>query len=176
MGLLDLAISAVSSQVQGGQGLQGLMGMLGKQPQLLQAASSLLGNDGELGGLQGLISKFQQGGPGDVVSSWVGKGENLPNSAEQLSGVLGNDALAGLASKFGVNTSDLAGQLSSVLPGIVDKFTPDGQLPSAGLGNGGDLMGMLSGLLKCYSAAQAFTPALPGYSPSISRSRGSFLQ
>jgi uncharacterized protein YidB (DUF937 family) len=148
MGLLDSVMGAVSGQMQGGEGLQGLMGMLGQQPQLMQAASSLLGNDGQLGGLQGLMQKFQQGGLGDVFSSWVGKGENLPISAEQLSGVLGNDTLQGLASQFGVNTQELAGQLSSVLPGLVDKLTPNGQVPTAGLGNGGNLMGMLGGLLK----------------------------
>jgi uncharacterized protein YidB (DUF937 family) len=148
MGLLDSVFSAVSSQVQGGAGLQGLMGMLGNQPQLMQVTSSLLGSDGRLGGLQGLIGKFQQNGLGDIVSSWVGNGENLPISAEQLTSVLGNDTLSGLASQFGVNTNDLAGQLSSVLPGIVDKLTPNGQAPASGLGNGGDLMGMLGGLLK----------------------------
>jgi uncharacterized protein YidB (DUF937 family) len=148
MGLLDSVMSAVSSQVQGGEGLQGLMGMLGNQPQIMQAASSLLGNDGQLGGLQGLMEKFQQGGLGDVLSSWIGKGENLPISAEQLQGVLGNDTFQNLANQFGVNPKDLAGQLSSVLPGLVDQLTPDGQMPSAGLGNGGNLMGMLGGLLK----------------------------
>lgn len=148
MGLLDSVIGAVSSQMQGGEGLQGLAGMLGAKPELLQAATSLLGNDGGLGGLQGLIEKFQQGGLGDVVSSWVGKGENLPVSAEQLQSVLGSDALSGIASKFGMDGNALAGQLSSVLPGLVDKLTPDGQAPVAGLGNGGDLMGMLGGLLK----------------------------
>jgi uncharacterized protein YidB (DUF937 family) len=143
-------MSAVSGQVQGqgSEGLQGLMGMLGVKPEMLQAATSLLGSDGQFGGLQGLIAKFQQGGLGDIVSSWVGKGENLPISAEQLSGVLGNDTLQGLASQFGVNTQDLAGQLSSVLPGLVDKLTPDGEVPTAGAGNGGDLMGMLGGFLK----------------------------
>jgi uncharacterized protein YidB (DUF937 family) len=148
MGLLDSVMSAVSNQAQGGEGLQGLMGMLSNQPQLIQAVSSLLGSDGQFGGLQGLMLKFQQGGLGDVVSSWVGKGENLPISAEQLSGVLGNDTLKGLASQLGLNADDLAGQLSSVLPGMVDKLTPDGQVPSSGLSNGGDLMGMLGGLLK----------------------------
>jgi uncharacterized protein YidB (DUF937 family) len=148
MDLLDSVLSAVSGQVLGGEGLQGLMGMLGAKPELLQSATNLLGNDSARGGLQGLIEKFQQGGLGDVVSSWVGKGENLPVSAKQSTSVLGNDTLSGLASKFGVNTNELAGQLSSVLPGIVDTLTPDGQAPAAGLGNGGDLMGMLCGLLK----------------------------
>ena len=122
--------------------------MLGAKPELLQAATSLLGNDSAHGGLQGLIEKFQQGGLGDIVSSWVGKGENLPITGEQLSSVLGSDALSGMASKLGVNTNELASQLSSVLPGVVDKFTPHGEVPAAGLGSGGDLMGMLGGLLK----------------------------
>jgi uncharacterized protein YidB (DUF937 family) len=148
MGLLDSVMGAVTGQGQGGEGLQGLLGMLGNQPQLMQVAASLLANDGQLGGLQGLVEKFQQGGLGDVVNSWVGKGANLPISAEQLSGVLGGDTLQGLASQAGVSSQDLAGQLSSMLPGLVDKLTPDGQTPAAGLGNGGDLMGMLGGLLK----------------------------
>jgi uncharacterized protein YidB (DUF937 family) len=148
MGLLDSVMGAVSGQMQGSEGLQGLMGMLGGQPQLMQAASSLLGSDGQFGGLQGLIEKFQQGGLGDVVSSWVGKGENLPISAEQLNGVLGPDTVKDLAKQFGLNSGDLAGQLSGLLPGLVDKLTPNGQLPAADLGSGGDLMGMLGGLLK----------------------------
>lgn len=148
MGLLDSVIGAVSSQLQGGEGLQGLMGSLGVKPELLQAATSLLGNDGGVGGLQGLIAKFQQGGLGDVVNSWVGNGENVPISGDQLSDVLGADALSGLAGKFGMDGNALAGQLSSVLPGLVDKLTPGGQVPAEGLGNGGDLMGMLGGLLK----------------------------
>jgi uncharacterized protein YidB (DUF937 family) len=148
MGLFDSVIGAVSSQLQGGEGLQGLAGMLGAKPELLQAATSLLGNDGGLGGLQGLIAKFQQGGLGDVVASWVGTGANLPVSAEQLTSVLGSDTLSGIASKFGMDGNALAGQLSGMLPGLVDKLTPNGQAPAEGLGNVGDLAGMLGGLLK----------------------------
>lgn len=151
MGLLDSVLGAVSGQTQGGagaEGLGGLLGMLGNNPQLMQVASSLLGNDGEHGGLSGLMEKFQQAGLGNVLASWVGTGANQPISGDQLSSVLGSDAMSGLAAKFGVNPNDLAGQLSSVLPGLVDKLTPNGQAPAAGLGNGGDLMGMLGGLLK----------------------------
>jgi uncharacterized protein YidB (DUF937 family) len=145
MGLLDSVLSAVGGQTPGGEGL---LGMLGNNPQLMQIASSLLGNDGAHGGLQGLIEKFQQGGLGDVVASWVGSGANQAITGDQLSSVLGSDAMAGLAAKFGTDPNALAGQLSSVLPGLVDKLTPNGQAPAAGLGNGEDLMGMLGGLLK----------------------------
>jgi uncharacterized protein YidB (DUF937 family) len=148
MGLLDSVMGAVGGQSQGGEGLQGLLGMLGNQPQLMQIASSLLADDGAHGGLQGLIAKLQQGGLGDAVASWVGTGANQAITGEQLSSALGSDAVAGLASKFGLDSGELAGQLSSVLPGLVDKLTPNGQAPAAGLGNGGDLMGLLGGLLK----------------------------
>ena len=148
MGLFDSIVGAVSSQVQGSGGLQGLLGALGNQPQLMQAATSLLGNDGEHGGLQGLVDKFQQAGLGDMVNAWISHGPNPPISPEQLTGVLGQDTVANMAGKLGMQPTELAGQLSSVLPSLVDKLTPNGTLPAGGLGQGQDLMGMLSGLFK----------------------------
>ena len=47
-----------------------------------------------------------------------------------------------------MNSGDAAGQLSQILPGLIDKLTPNGQAPAGGLGNAGDLMGMLGGLLN----------------------------
>jgi uncharacterized protein YidB (DUF937 family) len=35
-----------------------------------------------------------------------------------------------LATRFGINTNDVAGTLSSLLPQVVDKLTPDGQVPA----------------------------------------------
>ena len=55
---------------------------------------------------------------------------------------------AGIAAKLGLNSGDAMGQLSQMLPGLIDKLTPNGQAPAGGLGNAGDLMGMLGGLLK----------------------------
>jgi uncharacterized protein YidB (DUF937 family) len=108
----------------------------------------LLSNDGAQGGLGGLVEKFNQAGMGDVVQSWIGKGENLPISADQISQVLGNDGIANIAQQLGLGNGDAAGQLSEMLPGIIDKLTPGGEAPSGGLGNLGDLAGMLGGLLK----------------------------
>lgn len=148
MGLLDSVLGAVANSSQGGGGLQDLMGMVGNNPQLLALATSLLSNDGGAGGLGGLVAKFQQAGMGDVIGSWIGSGQNQAISGEQLSNVLGSDALSGLASKLGISSGDVAGQLSSILPGLVDKLTPAGQAPAGGLGNAGDLMGALGGLLR----------------------------
>ena len=64
MGLFDSVLSAVA-QNGGSGGLQDIMGMVQGNPQLMQLASQLLANDGSLGGLQGLVSKFQEAGLGD---------------------------------------------------------------------------------------------------------------
>ena len=149
MGLLDSVLSAVAHNAQGNNsgGLGDLINQISQNPQLLQIATSLLSNEGGVGGLNGLIAKFQQAGLGDVVASWVGSGHNQAISGDQLGQVLGNDTLAGLARQLGVNPSEVAGQLSNVLPGLVDKLTPAGHAPAGGLGNAGDLMGSLGALL-----------------------------
>jgi len=151
MGLLDSVLGAVSghnSASSGGAGLVGLLGTLVQNPQMLQAISGLLANEGGQGGLGGLIGKFQQAGMGDVINSWVGTGVNQPISSDQLGQVLGQDTLSDLASRFGMDRDAAAGQLSQILPGLVDRLTPQGRAPQGGLGNAGDLMGMLSGLLR----------------------------
>lgn len=152
MGLLDSMLGSVmGGQQQAGAasgGLGGLISMVTANPQLMQAVTAMLSNDGGQGGLGGLMAKFQQAGLGDVVGSWVGSGQNQPVSGEQLTDVLGADTMAGLAEKLGMSQGDAAGQLSGVLPGLIDKLTPQGQAPAGGLGSAGDLMGMLGGLLN----------------------------
>lgn len=53
MGLLDAVLGAVTNNSQG-SGLQDLIGMVRNNPQLVEAATNLLGNDGGVGGLEGL--------------------------------------------------------------------------------------------------------------------------
>ena len=139
MGLLDSVVGMLSG---------GTPGQPGPQAALLQAALAMLASDGQGGGgLSGLVAKFQQGGLGDVVGSWVGSGQNMPVSADQLQQVLGSDALSGLAAKFGLSPADVGGQLSQLLPQVVDTLTPDGQLPDPAAGGLGDL-GALLGRFK----------------------------
>ena len=155
MGLLDSVLGSVmgGQQQQAGAadrggGLGGLIGMLASNPQVLQAITSMLSNDGGQGGLGGLIAKFQQAGLGGAMNSWIGTGENHAVSGDQVTSALGEDTISDLAQKMGMSQSDAAGQLSSILPGLIDKLTPNGQAPAGGLGNSGDLMGMLAGLLQ----------------------------
>lgn len=97
------------------------------------------------GGVGGLVEKFQAGGLADVVASWVGTGENLPISAEQIQSVLGNEQVAGLAQSLGIDTAQLAQQLAEQLPQLVDKLTPGGELPSGVAEQGVKLLSGLFG-------------------------------
>ena len=134
MGLLDSVIGAL-----GQQGVGGISG--GSQAELLNAVVGMLGQGGGAGGLGNLVQQFEQGGLGHLVQSWIGTGQNLPVSPDQLGGVLGSDTVSNMASKLGMNHGDLLGQLTQVLPQLVDTLTPHGQVPQ------GDLGGMLGGLL-----------------------------
>lgn len=152
MGLLDNVLGAVmgaQGQQTANQGLDlgSIIGMVANNPQMMSAITSMLSNDGAQGGLGGLVDKFQQAGLGDVIGSWVGTGANQPVSGDQLTQVLGGDTMADLARQMGLNPQDMASQLSNILPGVIDTLTPQGQAPSGGLGNSGDLAGMLGGLL-----------------------------
>jgi uncharacterized protein YidB (DUF937 family) len=159
MGLLDSVIGALGNSQGGGGGgggggqadlLNAVVGMLGQGGGTGGgAAGGMAGGMGGFGGLISLASKFQQNGLGDVMNSWIGTGENKPITPDALGAVLGNDTVAGMAKQLGVNNNDLLGQLSQLLPQVVDKLTPQGQIPQAGAAGGvGDLAGLLGGLLK----------------------------
>jgi len=88
------------------------------------------GAGGLLGGLGGLVDKLQKGGLGNVINSWVGPGQNQPVSPNQLGPALGPDIIKTLAQRSGLSEEELVRQLSQVLPGLVDKLTPHGRLPT----------------------------------------------
>lgn len=99
------------------------------------------------GGLQGLVQQLQQGGLGEAVASWISTGQNLPVNASQIQQALGNTQLGQLAAQAGLDPQQLSAQLAQHLPGLVDKLTPNGQLPAGDnlLAQGADL---LKGFLK----------------------------
>jgi uncharacterized protein YidB (DUF937 family) len=85
---------------------------------------------GLLAGLGGLLAKLQQGGLGNVANSWVGPGQNQPVSPGQLGSALGPDIIRTIAQRSGLSEEEVSKQLSQVLPGIVDKLTPEGRMPT----------------------------------------------
>ncbi|MDN3919941.1 YidB family protein [Roseateles violae] len=113
---------------------QGGLGSLGAQGGLGAAAG--------LGGLGGLLQQLQAGGLGEQVQSWVSTGANQPVSGDQLSAALGMDVIGDLAQQAGVSQAEASHQLSRLLPEVVDRLSPQGQLPHED-----DLGGLLGQLL-----------------------------
>lgn len=109
---------------------------------LLGSVMNIIG--GQSGGLNGLVNQFTSNGLGDIIGSWVGTGKNLPISGDQLKSVLGNDTLKNIASKLGMDSGALTSQLSNLLPGVVDKLTPEGKVPDGDIMSQG--MNLLGGL------------------------------
>lgn len=136
MGLLDSILgnalgSALGGSAGGGNANAALLKMvLGMLAQGGSSGAPGGASAGGLGGLGELIGQFQRSGLGDVVSSWVSTGQNLPVSPEQLGQVFGG-RVDGMASQLGMNPADLLGQLSQMLPEVVDRLTPGGQIPQA---------------------------------------------
>ena len=87
------------------------------------------------GGMQGLINTLQQGGLRSAVESWISTGPNQGISSGQLSQAISGTPLAAhvseIATKMGVDPSQVLGQLAQHLPQAVDHLTPNGQLPNA---------------------------------------------
>ena len=141
MGMFD---DAVKDAVPGGNltkpliiaaGALILAKMLGGKhasPPPLQPAPIPAGNPdgGLLGGLGSLIEKFQKGGQGPTMDSWIGNGPNKPIQPGQLQNTLGNDTLSNLAGQAGISKDELLAQLSQALPEIINKLTPNGRLPT----------------------------------------------
>jgi uncharacterized protein YidB (DUF937 family) len=88
------------------------------------------GDGGLLGGLGGLLDKLTKGGLGETGNSWVGTGPNQPVSPGQLGSALGPDIIKTLAQRSGLSEEEITRQLSQILPGVVDKMTPKGRLPT----------------------------------------------
>ncbi len=137
MGLLDEVLSMAGSSSSA------------QQPQHASALTAIIAyvNSPQVGGVAGLQKMFQQGGLGSVFSSWVSSGQNVPISADQLQGVLHSGAFQEVAQKAGINPDQLTGMMSSLLPHLVDKLSPNGALPESGT-----LQSMLKGLASGQSA------------------------
>jgi uncharacterized protein YidB (DUF937 family) len=108
--------------------LGNLTSLLGDKANLIQMAQKLMEDQG---GLQGLVSSFQQNGLSDTVASWIGTGSNLGVSPEQIQQVFGNEKIASLASNFGIDPQQASSQIAEFLPTVIDKISPNGQLPES---------------------------------------------
>lgn len=135
LGLMDIVGGLV-----GQMGAKGGEGQEGQSSALLSAAMNLIQN--HPGGIEGLLGQLQQAGLGDQVASWVGNGENQPISGEHVQAALGEDQVQQLAAQTGLSQEQTSSGLAALLPQVIDKLSPNGQLAE-----GGGLTGLLKGFL-----------------------------
>ena len=89
------------------------------------------GDGGLIGGLGDLVSKFEKAGQGGTIGSWIGTGQNQPIQPGQLGSTLGQTTISDLARASGISEQELLNGLAQALPGVIDKLTPRGRLPTA---------------------------------------------
>jgi len=89
---------------------------------------------------------FQHKGLRGLPSSWIAHGQHRPIPGEAVKSVLHCDALQSIVAKTGLDTGQVAAALSQMLPSVVDKLTPNGEVPEAGA---------LSRMMKGLAAGQA---------------------
>jgi uncharacterized protein YidB (DUF937 family) len=135
MGFLD--------SILGGQDTTGNPG--GANP-LLGVLAGLLAQNG---GLQGLLSKFTQGGHDEKVKSWISTGDNQPISPDQVQNVIGPDQINAIAAKLGVDPAQASQLVAKFLPAAVDKLTPNGHVDATS-DHSTNLAGMLPSLLQSF--------------------------
>lgn len=82
------------------------------------------------GGLRELLERFKQGGQGETAESWVHTGPNKPCTNAQLERAIGPEVLETLSKQTGLSRDELVSRLCRELPGAVDKYTPQGRLPT----------------------------------------------
>jgi uncharacterized protein YidB (DUF937 family) len=122
----DLAMGILDS-LENSPALKGALSQLGAAV-LPVVMSEVMGTGGQ-GGLNAIVAKLEQAGFGDQVKSWIGNGQNLPITADQLKQVLGSDVVRQLAAKYNIPVDQLSAVLAQQLPLAVDHASPDGKLP-----------------------------------------------
>jgi uncharacterized protein YidB (DUF937 family) len=139
MGLLDGLIgNAIGSMLSGSQTQSPLGSILGghsagTEPRsgnlLLQLVLSLLQQNG---GLEGVLGKFRQGGLAQQADSWVSTGQNMNISGNELQQALGPSTISDLASRLGMSEAETGSTMAELLPEVINRLTPEGQVPANG--------------------------------------------
>ncbi|KFD17129.1 MULTISPECIES: YidB family protein [Tatumella] len=104
----------------------------------------------EQGGVEVLIQKFQQGGLGEILSTWLSNGANQSVSSDDIKSALSSQDLESLAGKLGTDVDGASGVLSKILPELMDKISPQGEVhPEAtGTNSSPDLGSLVASIFK----------------------------
>jgi uncharacterized protein YidB (DUF937 family) len=120
MALMPIVLSMLSNRGTRGGGLGDILG------QVLGGAGG-----GSAGGLGGILAQVQRAGFGEQAASWVSRGANKPISPDAMTQIFGRDGLEQISRQAGLSQDDASRGLSELLPEVIDRVTPDGDVPDA---------------------------------------------
>jgi uncharacterized protein YidB (DUF937 family) len=81
------------------------------------------------GGMGAVLDRFRQQGYGRQAQSWVGTGANDGIDESAVEQVVGAGELQQMAQRLGVPEQEVAQAFAEIMPEMVDKLSPQGQLP-----------------------------------------------
>ena len=81
-------------------------------------------------GLYDLINRFKDTGRATPADTWVSSQANMPIDATDLESAIGQETLDELSQKTGLSRNELLLRLTAALPEVVNRFTPNGRLPT----------------------------------------------
>jgi uncharacterized protein YidB (DUF937 family) len=98
----------------------------GSTPRLAQGLLDLVQ---QRGGLDGLVRTFREQHLEELIASWISTGPNRPITPEELARVLDPEQLRELSHQAGIALARVPEALAALLPTMVDRLTPDGEIP-----------------------------------------------
>ena len=92
---------------------------------IMNGLQSVFGENGQID-LGSLVQKAQSSGLMDVVSSWIGSGENAPIDPESVTALVDQEQIEAFAAKLGISPESAKQALADALPAVVDQATNEG--------------------------------------------------
>jgi uncharacterized protein YidB (DUF937 family) len=108
-------------------GIEDVLTMLGGQKGEAGGLASIMKL---FGGGQNMMSKLSSNGMGQQLQSWIGQGKNEPVSGDQIRQAVDPAMLNQLAEQAHISPEEASNHVAQVLPEMVNKATPEGQVPS----------------------------------------------
>jgi uncharacterized protein YidB (DUF937 family) len=127
--LLPVVLGMLANRSRGGSPsfAPGAGGGLGDV--LGQVLGGATGGRGAADGLGGLLEQLQRTGFAEQADSWVGRGANKPISPDAMTQIFGRDGLEQISRQAGISEDEASRGLSELLPEVVDRMTPEGEVP-----------------------------------------------